>query len=204
MPTDRAKDWFDNWFDSPYYHILYQHRDDAEAKQFIKKLFDYLSPLASSRVLDLACGRGRHSVHIHSMGYNVTGLDLSEKSIAYAKKSEEPTLNFLVHNMRNEFGNDEYDLVLNLFTSFGYFEDEAQDLQVLKNVSKALQPGGTFVLDFMNAQREKTNLVKEETKEAKDITFHIRREVKKRLYPEAHRLPGKRKGIGIHRACARL
>lgn len=177
MPTE-TQDWYASWFNSPYYPVLYRHRNDEEAKSFIQKLFGFLHPPDSSRILDLACGRGRHAVYIHSLGYDVTGLDLSAESIEYAKTSEEPALQFHVQDMRKDFGKQQYDLVLNLFTSLGYFEEVAEDAQVVQNISNALRPGGTFVLDFMNAEREKANLVKEETKEADGIVFNLRREVK--------------------------
>ncbi len=146
-----ADQWFESWFDSPWYPILYRHRDYAEAESFIEQLLAALSPSPASTFLDLACGRGRHSVFIHQKGYTVTGLDLSAASIADAQLSAQPGLQFGVHDMREPL-DGQYDYILNLFTSFGYFADQQENLQVLNNVARSLAPGGTFVLDFFNVE----------------------------------------------------
>ena len=79
------KAWFKDWFNSPYYHLLYQHRDENEAEQFIKTLIGYLQPAKGATMLDIACGKGRHSMALAEMGFDVTGNDLSEASISEAK-----------------------------------------------------------------------------------------------------------------------
>src|SRR5688572_19479368 len=95
--------WFKDWFNSPYYHQLYFQRDDAEAAAFIDKLIDHLQPSPRSMMLDVACGKGRHSIQLASKGYFVTGIDLSEDSIIEAKKFETDNLEFFVHDMRLPF-----------------------------------------------------------------------------------------------------
>ncbi|MFT4943871.1 MAG: 2-polyprenyl-3-methyl-5-hydroxy-6-metoxy-1,4-benzoquinol methylase, partial [Flavobacteriales bacterium] len=80
--------WYASWFDSPYYHILYKDRDDSEAADFMRRLTHYLELDTDAKILDLACGKGRHSRHLSTLGYDVTGVDLSEESINYAKKFE--------------------------------------------------------------------------------------------------------------------
>ncbi|MCU0432665.1 MAG: methyltransferase domain-containing protein [Bacteroidia bacterium] len=143
--------WYKGWFDSPYYHILYHKRNEQEAAQFITRLCQYLHPAAGSKVLDLACGKGRHSLVLHSLGLDVTGIDLSPSSIAAASASETERLEFFVHDMRRPFRIRYYDIVFNLFTSFGYFDSERDNRQVLESVHKGLKPGGTLVIDFFNA-----------------------------------------------------
>ena len=119
MSEDKHTEWFESWFDSPYYHVLYKNRDFSEAELFIDKLIQLIEPTKASRVLDLACGKGRHSIYLNKKGFDVTGIDLSEKSIACAKTAENETLHFYMHDMRKLFRTNYFDVVLNLFTSFG-------------------------------------------------------------------------------------
>lgn len=177
-PNMRAKkEWFESWFHSPYYELLYYKRDRDEAKGFIDALLNYLNPPAQARFLDLACGSGRHSIYLASKGYRVTGIDLSDELIEKAQASESDNLSFYVHDMRNEFRINYYDYVLNLFTSFGYFDTDHEHVRVLGNVFKGLKPGGTFVLDFFNADKVISTLVKNEIKDLGEVKFNISRTV---------------------------
>lgn len=169
------KSWFRSWFDTEYYHILYQHRDDNEARFFIENLIKKLKPSKTSHILDLACGRGRHAIFLNEMGYKVTGIDLSESSIEYARRYENERLHFEVGDMREDFGEKRFDYIFNLFTSFGYFENWEDDLRALKMMKRALKPGGTLVLDFMNVNKVKLGLVEEEVRKSDGIEFHISR-----------------------------
>ncbi|QTD37594.1 methyltransferase domain-containing protein [Polaribacter batillariae] len=171
-----TKDWFTEWFNTPYYHILYKNRNDHDAQLFMKNITEFLALPKSTHILDLPCGKGRHSVFLNSLGYTVTGGDLSEKSIEFAKQFENKTLSFKVHDMRKPF-NKTYDSVFNLFTSFGYFEDDAEDILILKNIKNGLNKNGYFVFDFLNAKKVQANLVTKETKIVNNITFHIQREI---------------------------
>lgn len=170
--------WFEDWFDTDYYHLLYGERNLEEAKLFLDKLQDVLRLQSHHNILDLACGRGRHASHLTAKGFNVTGLDLSASSIEYAKQLTTKNARFFVHDMRQPFGDCEYDFVLNLFTSFGYFENENENLQVMQNIANALQLGGKVVIEFLNPQVVIDTLVEEEIKVIDDITFTINREVK--------------------------
>jgi SAM-dependent methyltransferase len=169
------KEWFESWFNTSYYHKLYAHRDDHEARYFIKKLVQQLDIDGEASLLDLACGRGRHAVFLNELGYHVTGIDLSEKSIEFAKQFEKPGLQFEVGDMRANLGENRFDFVFNLFTSFGYFEDTSDNIQALKAIAKSLKPNGRLVLDFMNVNKVKLGLVKEEIKYVEGIEFHIER-----------------------------
>ncbi len=171
----QQEDWFSTWFDSPYYHILYNNRDEDEARMFIDNLLAYLHPKPESTILDLACGKGRHSVQLNQRGCKVTGIDLSEKSIAYAKQFENERLHFEVHDMREVYKPEEFNFVLNLFTSFGYFENETENVVALCAVAKTLKHGGKLVVDFMNTDLTIANLVTHEEKEVQGIKFHITR-----------------------------
>ena len=172
----KTKDWFTDWFNTSYYHTLYKDRNDADAQLFMKNITVFLELSKATHILDLPCGKGRHSVFLNSLGYKVTGGDLSENSIKYAKQFENDRLNFEVHDMRQSF-NNQYDAVFNLFTSFGYFEDDKEDIAILENIKNGLKEGGFFVFDFLNTDKVKANLVAKETKVVDAITFHIEREI---------------------------
>ncbi|WP_299101520.1 class I SAM-dependent methyltransferase [uncultured Winogradskyella sp.] len=175
--TKSKKQWYASWFDTPYYHILYKDRDYTEAQGFMDNLSNYLNLPEHGKILDLACGKGRHSVYLNSLGYNVTGVDLSEKSITHAKQFENDTLKFNVHDMSKPYP-DTFDAVFNLFTSFGYFEDEKCNLKTIKAIKAELNEFGFGVIDFMNTNYVIENLVAEDTKTVEGIDFHQKRYVK--------------------------
>jgi SAM-dependent methyltransferase len=171
----KKQDWFENWFNSPWYPILYQHRDELEAAHFVESLMHHIPLSPGASILDLACGNGRHARFLHSLGHMVLGVDLSENAIQFAQKSEKPGLSFRVGDMRDAQGKEEFDLVLNLFTSFGYFNSEEDNLQMLRSVRESLKKGGLFLLDFMNTTKVLKNLVPENQVIREGITFHLKR-----------------------------
>jgi SAM-dependent methyltransferase len=169
--------WFSDWFDSPYYPILYKNRDVHEASIFIDKLIEYLNILPQHNILDIACGRGRHSIYMNEKGLNVVGIDLSQESISQARLSENERLHFFVHDMRELFKEDEFDFALNLFTSFGYFENEVENLQSIQAMSKALKRGGKLVIDFFNPKKVIREMLPFEQKNIEGIEFMIHKEL---------------------------
>lgn len=173
----RTVEWFDKWFDSPYYHILYKNRDYNEAGAFIDKLVDYLAVKPHHKILDLACGKGRHSIYLNKKGFDVVGADLSEQSIAKASQYANDRLHFEVHDMREEFAHNEFDFILNLFTSFGYFETKAEHEQAIHSVAEAMKDHGVFVLDFLNPYTVINHLTPIEEKQIEGINFHISKDV---------------------------
>ena len=173
MENTHDSNWFKNWFDSPYYHILYSNRNIKEAELFIDNLVDYLKPKADSQFLDLACGKGRHSIYLNSKKFNVTGIDLSPHSIDHAKQFENDSLHFYVHDMRTPCKENHFDYVVNLFTSFGYFDDEADNYATIDSVCKVLQPNGFFVLDFFNMEKIIPSIIPHEKKTIQGIEFTI-------------------------------
>lgn len=170
--------WFESWFDSPYYHILYQHRNEKDAELFLDHLLDYLRPESGSSMLDLGCGKGRHSIYLNNKGYTVTGIDLSQESISHCRKFENNTLSFFVHDMRKLFQVNAFDYVLNLFTSFGYFDRDSENVAAMKNACLAVRKGGTIVIDYLNSEFVKSNLKTKETVVQDGIEFNISREFK--------------------------
>jgi len=177
MTFDREKS-YNNWFDSKFYHILYESRDNKEAKKFIKNIIYYFDLDKNALILDAACGKGRHSIQLEKFGYNVLGIDLAKNSIAEAKKNENLNLKFKVHDMSVPL-QKKFDLLLNLFTSFGYNSKE-NDIKTLKAFHKNLKNSGFGVLDFLNIEKIKKDLVLSETIKKKNILFHIKRSINKK------------------------
>ncbi len=169
--------WFSDWFDSPYYHLLYRNRDESDAQFFMDNITRKLGFLPTHALLDVACGKGRHAKYLNSKGLHVTGLDLSKESIAEAVTYQNESLHFYVHDMREVFAYQQFDFVLNLFTSFGYFESETENLNAIQAMANALKTGGKLVIDFFNPYKVIHELVATETKEIENVTFHITRSV---------------------------
>ena len=174
--TETSSTWYTSWFDTPFYHILYKDRDYSEAQDFMTNLTEYLNMPEHGTIMDLACGKGRHSVFLNTLGYNVLGVDLSQNSINYAKQFENETLKFEVHNMCEPY-DGEFDAVFNLFTSFGYFDKEEDNLNTIKAIHKNLNEYGFGVIDFMNTEYVIEHLVPEEVKVVEDISFHLKRRI---------------------------
>ena len=170
------ENWFASWFDSTYYHILYKDRNYREAQLFMDNLTQYLNLPEKAKVLDLACGKGRHSIYLNQLGFNVLGADLSERSIAEASKNKNDSLHFQVHDMRDSF-EEKFDAIFNLFTSFGYFESDDDNLITLKAMKESLTDYGFAVIDFMNVNQVINTLVPEEVKTVDNIDFHLKRYV---------------------------
>jgi SAM-dependent methyltransferase len=174
------KEWFVEWFDTHYYHLLYQNRDENEANVFIQNLIKRLNLSQRSRILDLACGRGRHSLKLNEMGYDVLGVDLSEQNINFARQYEKNDLRFKRADMRDVFFDKmpPFDLILNLFTSFGYFESREDEKLVLRNMLSAANENAMMVIDFFNIGEVLKKLIPYEKKIIGEITFEIHRELK--------------------------
>jgi SAM-dependent methyltransferase len=175
MDSKKNTNWFKTWFDSPYYHLLYKHRDCDEAGLFINNLVKYFNPPPSSRFLDLACGKGRHSLFLNKKGFDVTGVDLSLESIKHASAFENERLHFYVHDMRKLFRTNYFDYVMNLFTSFGYFENDRDNQATISSAAKALKKDGFLIIDFFNAKKVIENLQPEQCFELEGIEFTIRK-----------------------------
>lgn len=172
----KKKEWFASWFDTPFYHILYQNRDFDEAEKFINQLLTFLNPPQESKILDLACGKGRHAYFMAKQNYLVEGADLSPESIEHAREHYKmDNLSFKVHDMREPYDSHDFNYVFNFFTSFGYFDSLEDNKRVIQAMEGALCSGGTLVIDFMNASRTIANLVNEEQKEMSGLVFNLER-----------------------------
>jgi SAM-dependent methyltransferase len=167
--------WYQHWFNSPYYHKLYFQRDAAEARAFIKRLLHQLQPPPTSRMLDVACGRGRHSCMLAAEGFDVTGFDLAPDNIAFAKHSETPKLNFYLHDMRLPFWINYFDYAFNFFTSFGYFATRREHENAVRTISQSLKPTGTLLFDYLNVHFTEAHLRHNEIITIDGTTYEIHR-----------------------------
>jgi len=177
MMQDDSKEWFQVWFDSPFYPLLYNNRDETEANFFLDHLVSHLQPKSNSSMLDLACGRGRHAIYLNKLGFDVTGVDLSSESIREASAFSSNSLHFYEHDMRRLLSTNTYDYVLNLFTSFGYFRRKEENLNVVKNMAATVKPGGTIIIDFLNAGLLRHQGKVKESKTVGNIFFEITKEI---------------------------
>lgn len=167
--------WYKDWFNSPFYHKLYFERDEKEAEAFIKRLISYLHPVPGSRMLDVACGKGRHSKTLASLGFAVTGIDISVDSIAYAKQFEKDNLDFYVHDMRLPFWGNYFQYAFNFFTSFGYFKTRREHDDAIRTIAKSLKRDAVFVIDYLNTHFAEDHLVYNESREISGTQYDIHR-----------------------------
>lgn len=165
-------DWFTRSFGSDYM-LVYKHRDLQGAYNEVRQMMEWLELPEGSKVLDLCCGMGRHSMALRDFGFKVTGVDLSEVLLEEAKRQDPAgEVRWLRGDMREVPLDEKFDAVVNLFTSFGYFDDHDDNERVLAEISRLLEPGGQFIIDFLNPAYVKDYLVplSERTEEGLRIT----------------------------------
>lgn len=169
----QALPWFKDWFNSPYYHQLYFNRDEQEAARFIDKLIDKLHPPQTALMLDVACGKGRHAIHLAEKGFDVTGIDLSEDSIKEALLNQTEKLHFYLHDMRLPYYINYYDYAFNFFTSFGYFLTRREHDNSIRTIAQSLKKDGFFVLDYLNVHYAEDHLIHQFEKEIDGVNYFI-------------------------------
>jgi len=175
-----TKKWYEEWFETKYYNILYNKRDNKEAQLFLNNLFRYIKPNKKSTFVDIACGSGRHTNYIGELGYKITGLDLSVNKIKKAKKQKHNNSSFHIHDMKKVYKENHFDYVLNLFTSFGYFETKNENQKVINNFNKTLNKKGKLIFDYINFNKVLNNFNKTEIKEINNIKFKIEKKIEKK------------------------
>jgi len=165
-------EWFERWFGDEYL-IVYEHRNTDEAEREVETIRKVLDLRGEELVLDLCCGSGRHGIPLARLGCGVIGLDYSDKLLAIAEASRPRDMKypmFVRADARSTvFGDGTFDVVLNLFTSFGYFEDN-ENVAFIRSIARLLKPGGRFYIDYLNPPRVLAGLVPESKKERNGIT----------------------------------
>ncbi len=184
--------WYEDWFNSEGYELVYDDRDLSEAERLADLIEQIVKPEQGEDILDIGTGRGRHALVLARRGYRVVGLDIAEQAIITARERSRKEgltheqITFVQGDMRLPHFQARFDGVVNLFTSFGFFEDEEDHGHAVSSMSAALKPGGWLVQDFLNAPFVRSHLVPESEKKNGDV--HVRQErwiendrVKKRI-----------------------
>ncbi|MCM3041877.1 class I SAM-dependent methyltransferase [Paenibacillus motobuensis] len=154
-------EWYEQSFGEDYL-LVYKHRDFQGAKREVHKMISWLGLPSGAKILDLCCGMGRHAMALEEAGYEVTGVDLSEVLLREARRNDpDQRVTWMHADMRNLPLSGGFDAVVNLFTSFGYFDQDAEHIKVLKEVRRMLKPGGQFIIDFLNPEYTMAHLVPE-------------------------------------------
>lgn len=170
-----ATEWFRSWFNSPYYYLLYENRNEQEAIDCINNFITHLKIPAGSFILDVACGKGRHSKAFAAKGFDVTGIDLSPEAIMEAKKYEQENLHFYVHDMRLPFWINYFDYAFNFFTSFGYFKTMREHYDAIRTIAQSIKLNGVFFIDYLNPHYVENHLVIQEERKMGNVLFKIDR-----------------------------
>ncbi len=168
-------DWYRSFFGRDYLDV-YGHLftpDGSESEvEFVRTTLG-LKP--GQKVLDLCCGQGRHAVPLARGGLSVTGLDMTESYLELANSAALEAgveIETVVGDMREIHYENEFDAVINMFTAFGYFDDEADDQRVLDGAARALKPGGRILLDLLNRDWVAANYVRHEQRAGPDGTVY--------------------------------
>lgn len=171
--------WYKESFGEDYL-LAYQHRSKEQAQKEVNQLIRWLQLKPQDHILDLCCGSGRHTISLAESGYHTVGIDLSETLLNKAvEDAQDLPVTFVHGDMRNvPFVDDSFQVVLNLFTSFGYFERNDHNVSVLKEIRRVLKPNGRFCIDFLNASYVQEHLVPESKRIIGETLIHEVREIK--------------------------
>lgn len=154
--------WYEEWFNTKEYLEVYKNRDDVEAETLTELILSNIKIESSAKILDMAAGAGRHAINFARRGFNVSAVDLSKNLIKVAKENAsvyDVNIDFVHSDIRKFETSDKFDLVLNLFTSIGYFDSDEENFELLRKAYNLLKPGGYFILDYFNRNYLETNLV---------------------------------------------
>ncbi|MEQ9105067.1 MAG: class I SAM-dependent methyltransferase [Rhodothermales bacterium] len=172
--------WYKDWFNTDAYDLVYRNRNEAEALRLVELILDTCRPNPGARVLDVGCGRGRHAMAFAERGFDVTGVDLAQRALEIARKSAADrglSIHFEQGDMRDVHAPAAFDLVVNLFTAFGYFTEHEEHLRVVSALRSAAKPGAWVVQDFMNADLVRRTFIPEDERTIGDVHVHQKRHV---------------------------
>ena len=179
-------EWFERWFGEEYL-LVYEHRNIKEAEHEVHAIKKFLALKENDLILDLCCGPGRHDSFFGRMGYRIYGIDFSMPMLKIASEAipmDKKYPRYIRGDVRMlPFGNEVFDVVLNLFTSFGYFDDD-DNFDLIRSISRILKPGGHFLIDYLNPEKVMSEFVEKTIKEKEGIKIIEER----RLDHDTHRV----------------
>lgn len=174
------QNWYKDWFESPNYLHVYNHRDDTDAQKLSDLILSTTNLSPSSKILDAACGSGRHAIYFSLKGYKVFGFDLSKNLLQKAYENSVAQyvhLHLIQADIREICFKSEFDLILNLFTSFGYFESDEENFSFIKRAFSFLKENGYYVMDYFNKYYLEKNLVPESEKNIDELKIIEKRKI---------------------------
>ncbi|MCP5062816.1 MAG: class I SAM-dependent methyltransferase [Ignavibacteriae bacterium] len=175
-----SKEWFEDWFSSKEYLEVYKHRNSEDAERLLELILNNISIEPDAKILDAACGAGRHSIYLAEKDFNVTGFDLSSTLLKIANENSKHLkldINFINSDIRQFSSKTNFDLIVNLFTSFGYFDSDEENFAFPSNAFDILNESGYFVLDFLNKNYVIKTLVPESEKRIGDKIITEKRKI---------------------------
>lgn len=182
------ENWFKDWFGSEEYLNVYKHRNDEDATKLLELILNQTKLTQRNSILDAACGAGRHSIYLASKGFQVVSFDLSKTLLLKAKvdaKKRSVENNFVCADLRNIYFRKKFDLIINLFTSFGYFKNDEENFKFINTAYSLLNENGFYVLDYLNKNYLLANLTGESEKEINGrIIIEKRKVVNNRIIKE--------------------
>lgn len=172
--------WYKDWFNTDAYDLVYRNRNEAEALRLVELILETCRPGSGARILDVGCGRGRHAMAFAERGFDVTGVDLAQRALEIARQSAADrglSIRFEQGDMRDVLAPAAFDVVVNLFTAFGYFTAYDEHLRVVSALRSAARPGAWVVQDFMNADLVRRTFIPEDERMIEDVHVHQKRHV---------------------------
>jgi SAM-dependent methyltransferase len=172
-----ATAWYEQSFQDDYL-LIYKHRNIQNAEVEVRAMSDILKLPSIAKVLDLCCGSGRHAFILHQLGYDVTGVDLSETLLKTAKSADSRnSIRWVRGDMRSIPLEESFDAIFNLFTSFGYFATDDENIQVLDEIRRLLKADGQFIIDFLNPAYVIAHLVPYSKRQEEGVIIEEYREI---------------------------
>jgi SAM-dependent methyltransferase len=172
--------WFVDWFNTPFYHDLYRHRDHAEAMKWMHKILEIVPLEKDLPILDVCCGNGRHALCLEKLGYSIFGIDIGVDNIQKAQSNSQFPERWKAGDARDMQWPMSFQLVTNLFTSFGYFNETSENRKLFLTLLDQVGEGGYMMLDFLNAPKVIQNLIPSEIVQGELTEYCIQRKIHQR------------------------